>query len=160
MQLGFDRQHFTLPRVGIFLGLNKGRPSRVRRCSTNPGLAVSSYSNSWSKALLQTNSIWCGLSEGTNTRRSHEAVRLLDTLLCSVESSAGNSVRAIVDTSRCINHVSSRNNFYPFQQQSLTDFAKVRHGIEINSQQKHHILWGYHPQFRQPSWRFAFLRPG
>jgi hypothetical protein len=26
MQLGFDRQHFTLPRVGIFLGLNKGWP--------------------------------------------------------------------------------------------------------------------------------------
>ena len=26
MQLGFDRQHFTLPRVGIFLGLNKGLP--------------------------------------------------------------------------------------------------------------------------------------
>jgi len=26
MQLGFDRQHFTLPRVGIFLGLNKGMP--------------------------------------------------------------------------------------------------------------------------------------
>lgn len=26
MQLGFDRQHFTLPRVGIFLGLNKGFP--------------------------------------------------------------------------------------------------------------------------------------
>ncbi|PTT30710.1 hypothetical protein DBR18_10135 [Pseudomonas sp. HMWF021] len=35
MQLGFDRQHFTLPRVGIFFGLNKGRPSRVRR-STKP----------------------------------------------------------------------------------------------------------------------------
>ncbi|CAI8952390.1 transposase [Pseudomonas sp. IT-P294] len=26
MQLGFDRQHFTLPRVGIFLGLNKWLP--------------------------------------------------------------------------------------------------------------------------------------
>ncbi|RYM44874.1 hypothetical protein EVS84_03765 [Pseudomonas koreensis] len=35
MQLGFDRQHFTLPRVGIFFGLNKGRPSRVTR-STKP----------------------------------------------------------------------------------------------------------------------------
>ncbi|ABA76386.1 hypothetical protein Pfl01_4649 [Pseudomonas fluorescens Pf0-1] len=66
MQLGFDRQHFTLPRVGIFFGLNKGCPSRVRR-STKPGTAVSSYSNSWSKALLQTNSIWCGKLEGTDT---------------------------------------------------------------------------------------------
>lgn len=66
MQLGFDRQHFTLPRVGIFFGLNKGRPSRVRR-STKPGTAFSSYSNSWSKALLQTNSIWCGKLEGTDT---------------------------------------------------------------------------------------------
>jgi hypothetical protein len=26
MQLGFDRQHFTLPRVGISLRLNKGLP--------------------------------------------------------------------------------------------------------------------------------------
>ena len=31
MQLGFDRQHFTLPRVGIFLGLNKGLPVERQR---------------------------------------------------------------------------------------------------------------------------------
>lgn len=80
MQLGFDRQHFTLPRVGIFFGLNKGRPSRVRR-STNPGTAVSSYSNSWSKALLQTNSIWCGKLEGTDTWVSWKPHDSLDTRL-------------------------------------------------------------------------------
>ena len=80
MQLGFDRQHFTLPRVGIFFGLNKGRPSRVRR-STKPGTAVSSYSNSWSKALLQTNSIWCGKLEGTDTWVSQKPFGPLDTRL-------------------------------------------------------------------------------
>ncbi|CAD0264366.1 conserved hypothetical protein [Pseudomonas veronii] len=58
MQLGFDRQHFTLPRVGISLRLNKSLP--VRPNWTVRGPAVSSYSISWLKALLQTNSIWCG----------------------------------------------------------------------------------------------------
>jgi len=80
MQLGFDRQHFTLPRVGIFFGLNKGRPSRVRR-STKPGTAVSSYSNSWSKALLQTNSIWCGKLERHRHLGVSQASRLPDTRL-------------------------------------------------------------------------------
>jgi hypothetical protein len=60
MQLGFDRQHFTLPRVGIFLGLNKGCPVERQTRFDKSWASVSSYSISWSKALLQTNSIWCG----------------------------------------------------------------------------------------------------
>eukprot|EP01132_Coremiostelium_polycephalum_P015047 gene15047-18217_t len=44
MQLGFDRQHFTLPRVGP--------ARRTLRESTRPGLAVSSYSNSLVKGLV------------------------------------------------------------------------------------------------------------
>jgi hypothetical protein len=52
-------------------------------------------------------------------------------------SSAGDSVRAIVDISCFLNHVSSRNNLYPEPQQFFTELAKVRHGIEIDSQQKH-----------------------
>jgi hypothetical protein len=58
MQLGFDRQHFTLPRVGISLRLNKSLLARHEWTIYEP--AVSSYSISWLKALLQTNSIWCG----------------------------------------------------------------------------------------------------
>ncbi|MCO7572152.1 hypothetical protein NJH78_19390 [Pseudomonas chlororaphis] len=51
-------------------------------------------------------------------------------------SSVGNSVRAIVDMSRFINHVLSRNNFYPGAQQSLTIIAKDRKYIDFHSQQK------------------------
>ncbi|MCF8979015.1 MULTISPECIES: hypothetical protein [Pseudomonas syringae group] len=43
MQLGFDRQHFTLPVPAIFFELNKGLPARQRDVSTNPGLAMDSY---------------------------------------------------------------------------------------------------------------------
>ncbi|CAI8730606.1 hypothetical protein EMIT0357P_130041 [Pseudomonas marginalis] len=59
MQLGFDRQHFTLPRVGISLRLNKSLPGTPYNGAFH-GPAVSSYSISWLKALLQTNSLWCG----------------------------------------------------------------------------------------------------
>ncbi|MEX5540172.1 hypothetical protein VRB50_19985 [Pseudomonas poae] len=31
MQLGFDRQHFTLPRVGISLRLNKSLPATPKK---------------------------------------------------------------------------------------------------------------------------------
>jgi len=51
MQLGFDRQHFTLPRVGISLRLNKGPLATLCAIDTS-GLAVSSYSNSWVKGLV------------------------------------------------------------------------------------------------------------
>jgi hypothetical protein len=35
--LGFDRQHFTLPRVGIFLQLNKGLPVALNAQRHIPG---------------------------------------------------------------------------------------------------------------------------
>lgn len=97
MQLGFDRQHFTLPRVGIFLGLNKGLPEALSAIDKSRA-SGESYSNSGSKAFLQTNSIWCGKLEGADTWGPMEqANRSSTALVCSGMSSVGNSVRAIVD---------------------------------------------------------------
>jgi len=45
-------------------------------------------------------------------------------------------VRAIVDMSRFINHVLSRNNFYPMAQQSLMIVAKDRNHSDFHLQQK------------------------
>ena len=80
MQLGFDRQHFTLPRVGIFLGLNKGLPvERQRR-----------FDKSWAsgeflfefvvKGLVTDQFHLVRIVGGTDTWGSHEATRPLDTL--------------------------------------------------------------------------------
>jgi len=98
MQLGFDRQHFTLPRVGIFLGLNKGLPvERQRR-----------FDKSWAsgeflfefvvKGLVTAQFHLVRIVGGTDTWASHPAKRpschsCTRARMCS----AGNSVRAIVD---------------------------------------------------------------
>ena len=78
MQLGFDRQHFTLPRVGIFFGLNKGRPSRVRR-STKPWDSCQFLFEFVVKGLVTDQFHLVRIIGGTDTRGSHEATRPLDT---------------------------------------------------------------------------------
>ncbi|WP_180988432.1 hypothetical protein [Pseudomonas protegens] len=75
--------------------------------------------------------------EGADTRsRMERSIRPSTVLVCSGMSSVGNSVRAIVDMSRFINHVLSRNNFYRWAQQSLTIVAKDRNHNDFHYQQK------------------------
>lgn len=95
---------------------------------------MSSYSNSGSMALLKTNSIWCGYREGCRHLASHGAAwQPLDRPRVLRVSSAGHSVRAIVDSCRHRNHVSSRNNFYRLPQQWLTIITPKPDDIEFHS---------------------------
>lgn len=100
MQLGFDRQHFTLPRVGIFLGLNKGWPV-VRQTRFDKSWASVEFLFEFVvKGLVTDQFHLVRIVGGTDTWKSHEATRPLDTLFLLKYlvrlSSAGNSVRAIV----------------------------------------------------------------
>ena len=93
MQLGFDRQHFTLPRVGIFLGLNKWLP--VARQTL--------FDKSWDsgeflfefvvKGLVTDQFHLVRIVEGTDTWESHEAIRPLDALFLLVHLCKGEQCR-------------------------------------------------------------------
>ncbi|SED11160.1 hypothetical protein SAMN05216205_4248 [Pseudomonas mohnii] len=79
MQLGFDRQHFTLPRVGIFLGLNKGWPV-VRQTRFDKSWASVEFLFEFVvKGLVTDQFHLVRIIGGTDTRGSHEATRPLDT---------------------------------------------------------------------------------
>jgi hypothetical protein len=93
MQLGFDRQHFTLPRVGIFLGLNKGLPvERQRR-----------FDKSWAsgeflfefvvKGLVTAQFHLVRIVGGTDTWASHQTRRPHDTLVPLMHQSLGEQCR-------------------------------------------------------------------
>ena len=80
MQLGFDRQHFTLPRVGIFLGLNKGMPV-VRQTRFDKSWACGEFLFEFVVKGLVTDQFHLVRVVGdSDTWTSHEATRLLDTL--------------------------------------------------------------------------------
>ncbi|WP_322615861.1 hypothetical protein [Pseudomonas sp. BIC9C] len=80
MQLGFDRQHFTLPRVGIFLGLNKGMPV-VRQTLFDKSWACGEFLFEFVVKGLVTDQFHLVRVVGdSDTWASHEATRLLDTL--------------------------------------------------------------------------------
>ncbi|CAI8994571.1 transposase [Pseudomonas sp. IT-P74] len=80
MQLGFDRQHFTLPRVGIFLGLNKGMPV-VRQTLCDKSRACGEFLFEYVvKGLFTDQFHLVRVVGGSDTWASHEATRPLDTL--------------------------------------------------------------------------------
>ncbi|EJM73534.1 hypothetical protein [Pseudomonas sp. GM55] len=80
MQLGFDRQHFTLPRVGIFLGLNKGMPV-VRQTRFDKSWACGEFLFEFVVKGLVTDQFHLVRVVGdSDTWASPEATRLLDTL--------------------------------------------------------------------------------
>ncbi|MNX70745.1 hypothetical protein D3C86_1020170 [compost metagenome] len=80
MQLGFDRQHFTLPRVGIFLGLNKGMPV-VRQTLYDKSRACGEFLFEFVvKGLVTDQFHLVRVVGGSDTWASHEATRPLDTL--------------------------------------------------------------------------------
>ena len=58
------------------------------------------------------------------------------TLVCSRDEQRRDLVRAIVDMSRFINHVSSRNKSYRMAQQCLTTVTKGSDNSDFHSQQK------------------------
>ena len=74
MQLGFDRQHFTLPRVGIFLGLNKGMPV-VRQTLYDKSRACGEFLFEFVvKGLVTDQFHLVRVVGGTDTKASHEAL--------------------------------------------------------------------------------------
>ncbi|MVW86089.1 hypothetical protein EI969_09045 [Pseudomonas sp. PB101] len=80
MQLGFDRQHFTLPRVGIFLGLNKGMPVE-RQTLCDKSRACGEFLFEFVvKGLVTDQFHLVRKVGGSDTWASHEATRPLDTL--------------------------------------------------------------------------------
>jgi hypothetical protein len=80
MQLGFDRQHFTLPRVGIFLGLNKGWPV-VRQTRFDKSRASVEFLFEFVvKGLVTDQFHLVRIVGGTDTWESHEATWPPDTL--------------------------------------------------------------------------------
>ena len=101
MQLGFDRQHFTLPRVGIFLGLNKGLP-----------VARQTLDKTWDSGQFLFEFVVKGLvtdqfhlvrivgkapTPGSRMKHSSPSTPYFLLMHLSGVSSAGISVRAIVD---------------------------------------------------------------
>ncbi|WP_397428686.1 hypothetical protein [Pseudomonas asplenii] len=104
MQLGFDRQHFTLPRVGIFLQLNKGRLFALI-ADRHIGAGSESYSISSVKGLVTDQFHLVRIRE--RLPAPGIAWHLLAPVCARNLSHAGHSVPAIVDMSGFINHVSS-----------------------------------------------------
>ena len=80
MQLGFDRQHFTLPRVGIFLGLNKWLPVARQTLFDKSWASVEFLFEFVVKGLVTDQFHLVRVVGDSDTWASHEATRPLDTL--------------------------------------------------------------------------------
>jgi hypothetical protein len=97
MQLGFDRQHFTLPRVGISLRLNKSLPVASDDVSRTCGEFLFDFVV---KGLVTDQFHLVRIVERLPEPGVAEAIHLLlDRSNAQIVNSTGNSVRAIVDSS-------------------------------------------------------------